>query len=302
MRKPYILFQTDFGVGGGASMYGMCKLVDPALRSEELSHSVPTFDVAEATRRLSVVMPHWPKGTIFVSVVDPGVGTPRRACIARTANMFYVVTPDNGTLSEVQKRFGITEIREIDETINRYPHTPKVSIFHGRDLFAYCAARLASGLITYEQVGPAYPLDEIIGGNGNTTVTVAEPEEDNKYDAAKTPASIVIFNDFNHDGRMAVMRGICRKVHFNVDVYDLPLSPTERMEDMLAEMLPHWPERTVFVNAVGLTPYNNIDPTLFEGDRVLMTPASVSSKGKQDLVVNPEEMLTHLALAAAMRV
>ena len=57
---------------------------------------------------------------------------------------------------------GIVEVREIDETVNRNPNTRGTSVFHGRDLFGYCAARLASGIITYEQVGPAYPVDEIV--------------------------------------------------------------------------------------------------------------------------------------------
>ena len=56
----------------------------------------------------------------------------------------------------------ITEVREIDETVNRNPNTRGTSVFHGRDLFGYCAARLASGIITYEQVGPAYDVSEIV--------------------------------------------------------------------------------------------------------------------------------------------
>ena len=61
-------------------------------------------------------MKFWPQGTIFVSVVDPGVGTPRRACVARTADGYTVVTPDNGTLTHLKQWVGITEVRQIDET------------------------------------------------------------------------------------------------------------------------------------------------------------------------------------------
>lgn len=162
MSKPSILFQTDFGYGGAAAMYGVCKQVDSDLALYDLTHTIPTFDVKRASSSLRNVLPFWPKGTILVSVVDPGVGTARRASVARTSNGYYVVTPDNGTLTYLLQSFGIDEIREIDETVNRYKGTEKTSIFHGRDLFAYCAAKLAAGVIDFEGVGPAYPVEEIV--------------------------------------------------------------------------------------------------------------------------------------------
>lgn len=162
MAKPGIVFQTDFGLGGGGAMYGVCKQVDPDLRCYELTHTIPTFDVVKASLSLRDVMTAWPKGTIFVSVVDPGVGTARRASIARTSNGYYITTPDNGSLTYPLLDFGIEEIRQIDETVNRYPGTEETSIFHGRDLFAYCSARLAAGVIDFAGVGPAYPVSEII--------------------------------------------------------------------------------------------------------------------------------------------
>lgn len=72
------------------------------------------------------------------------------------------MTPDNGSLTGVLNEYGIEEIREIDETVNRLKGTEKTSIFHGRDLFAYCAAKLAAGVIDYAGVGPAYPVSEIV--------------------------------------------------------------------------------------------------------------------------------------------
>jgi S-adenosylmethionine hydrolase len=108
-------------------------------------------------------MPCWPAGTIFVSVVDPGVGTARRACAAKTAAGQYIITPDNGTLTHDKACPGIVEVREIDETVNRRPDTGRYNTFHGRDLFAYTAGRLGSGLIGFEGVGPAYPVEEIEG-------------------------------------------------------------------------------------------------------------------------------------------
>lgn len=163
--KPMLVFQTDFTYkeGAVAAMYGVAKSVDRSLELITASHDLPQYDAYSASYRLYQYIDFWPKGTIFVSVVDPGVGTKRRACVAKTKNDYYIVTPDNGTLTHVDKYFGIEEIREIDETINRLHRQDNgaVSIFHGRDLFGYCAARLASGIITYEQVGPKYELSEI---------------------------------------------------------------------------------------------------------------------------------------------
>lgn len=166
MEKAILVFQTDFTYveGAVAAMYGVVKSVDRSLEIFDATHEIPQYDTYSAGYRLYQYMPFWPKGTIFVSVVDPGVGTSRRACVAKTSNGYYVVTPDNGALTFVDKYFGIDEVREIDETINRLRtgFNEEVSIFHGRDLFGYCAARLASGIITYEQVGPMYEKSLIV--------------------------------------------------------------------------------------------------------------------------------------------
>lgn len=184
--KPLLVFQTDFTYAEGAvaSMYGVVKSVDRQLEIITATHEIPQYDTYSAGYRLYQYMPFWPKGTIFVSVVDPGVGTSRRACVAKTKNGYYVVTPDNGALTYVDKYFGIEEVREIDETINRLKNgsNEEVSIFHGRDLFGYCAARLASGIITYEQVGPKYNLDLI----------VRHPLQDEKVEANKISGIIEI--------------------------------------------------------------------------------------------------------------
>jgi S-adenosylmethionine hydrolase len=164
--KPILVFQTDFTYKEGAvcAMYGVVKSVDRELEIIDGTHEIPQYDIWSASYRLAQSMRFWPQGTIFVSVVDPGVGTARRACVARTADGYFVVTPDNGTLTHLKHEVGIISVREIDETVNRLrsKNTEGVSVFHGRDLFGYCAARLASGLISYEQVGPEYSPDEIV--------------------------------------------------------------------------------------------------------------------------------------------
>jgi S-adenosylmethionine hydrolase len=162
-RKPILVFQTDFTYKEGAvsAMYGVVKTVDRDLEIFDGSHELPKFDIWSASYRLYQSMEFWPKGTIFVSVVDPGVGTSRRACAAKTVDGYTIITPDNGSLTHVAAKRGIAEVREIDERVNRLAGTRGVSVFHGRDLFGYCAARLAAGIITFEETGPAYSVDEI---------------------------------------------------------------------------------------------------------------------------------------------
>lgn len=163
-EKPILVFQTDFTYAEGAvsSMYGVVKTVDRELEIMDGTHQIPQYDTWSASYRLYQSLPFWPKGTIYVSVVDPGVGTKRRACVAKTADGHYVVSPDNGSLTHLKRYIGIEEVREIDESVNRLKSTRGTSVFHGRDLFGYTAARLASGIIDFEGVGPAYPVEEIV--------------------------------------------------------------------------------------------------------------------------------------------
>jgi hypothetical protein len=164
--KPILVFQTDFTYKEGAvsSMYGVVKTVDRELEIMDGTHELPQYDTWSASYRLYQSLQFWPEGTIYVSVVDPGVGTSRRACVAKTVDGYYIVTPDNGALTHVKNMIGIEEVREIDESVNRLrgKGTEGVAIFHGRDLFGYTAARLASGIIDFEGVGPKYPVEEIV--------------------------------------------------------------------------------------------------------------------------------------------
>ena len=164
--KPILVFQTDFTYKESAvsAMYGVVKSVDRELEIIDGTHEIPQYDTWSASFRLYQPMNFWPEGTVFVSVVDPGVGTPRKACVAKTTNGYYIVTPDNGSLTHVKAWVGISEVREIDQSVNRLrgKNTEATNVFHGRDVFAYCGARLASGIIDFEGVGPAYPVEEII--------------------------------------------------------------------------------------------------------------------------------------------
>lgn len=162
-QNAAIVLQTDFTKDiSVCTMQGVCMMVDPTLRVFDNTHDIKSFDTYQASTSLSYVVDFWPAGTVFVSVVDPGVGTDRRACVAKLKNGCYVVTPDNGTLTHVAKYVGIEAVRIINEEEHRLKSTAQCNIFHGRDLFAYCAAKLAAGIITFEEVGPEYPVEEIV--------------------------------------------------------------------------------------------------------------------------------------------
>ena len=165
-KKPIIVFQSDFTRKEGAvsSMYGVVKSVDRELEIFDGTHEIPHFDTWSASYRLYQSLRFWPKGTVYVSVVDPGVGTDRKACVAQTNDGYFIVTPDNGTLTHIKHYVGIKQVREIDERTNRLrgKETEDVAIFHGRDVFAYTAARLASGIIDFKGTGAEYPVEQIV--------------------------------------------------------------------------------------------------------------------------------------------
>ena len=159
-----LVLQTDFGLSDGAvsAMYGVAISVNPGIRIFDLTHDIPQYHIWEGSYRLYQTVAYWPEGTVFVSVVDPGVGSERRSIVAKTAQNQLIVTPDNGTLTHIKSSIGITEVRIIDETVNRLPRSGESYTFHGRDVYAYTGARLASNLITFEEVGPEVPVDSII--------------------------------------------------------------------------------------------------------------------------------------------
>lgn len=157
--KKFLVMQSDFGLVDGAvsAMYGVALGVDSTLRIFDITHDIPPYNIFEASYRLVQTVEYWPEGTVFVSVVDPGVGTSRKSVVALTGAGQYVVTPDNGTLTHIARDMGIREVREISESRHRRANTEASYTFHGRDVYAYTGAKLASGVISFEDVGE--PLD-----------------------------------------------------------------------------------------------------------------------------------------------
>jgi hypothetical protein len=160
-RAPLVLL-TDFGTQDGAvsAMKGVAYTVSEDLLISDLSHENPS--IFYGAYRLSQSEQFWPQGTVFVAVVDPGVGTERLSVVLKTKTGRYFVGPNNGLLSLVAERDGIEGLRQIDERINRRPGSDDSHTFHGRDVFGYTGARLAAGVISFEQVGPPLAPDTLI--------------------------------------------------------------------------------------------------------------------------------------------
>ena len=154
-QNGIVVFQTDFGTKDGAvsAMKGVASNVDASLKLYDLTHDIPAYNIWEAAYRLDQTVIYWPVGTVFVSVVDPGVGTTRKSVVVKTKSGHYIVTPDNGTLTLIAQSLGIDSIREIDEVNNRRKNSGASYTFHGRDVYAYTAARLGAKKISFEQVG-----------------------------------------------------------------------------------------------------------------------------------------------------
>lgn len=158
-----LVFQTDFGVKDGAvsAMKGVAFGVSPSLKQFDLTHEIPAYNVWEAAFRLKQTSPYWPSNTVFVSVVDPGVGTARKAVVLRTKSGQLFVGPDNGTFTFLAESPGVDELREIDVPRQRLKGSQDSYTFHGRDVFAYVGARLAAGQLEFAEVGPRLTNDVV---------------------------------------------------------------------------------------------------------------------------------------------
>lgn len=170
----YLVFQTDFGLGDGAvsAMYGVARTVSDQVVVSDLTHEIPPYDIWVASYRLYQTVKYWPQGTVFVSVVDPGVGSTRKSIVSKTVSGQYIITPDNGTLTHLYHYDGIEEVRIIDEVTSRLPHSEESHTFHGRDVYAYNGARLASGEVTFEELG------EVVAGSAIELLPLVDAKQE----------------------------------------------------------------------------------------------------------------------------
>ncbi len=170
--RPTIVFMTDFGVANDA--VAICKAVmigiAPDARIMDITHLVTPFQIAEASRLLEGVTPYYPGGTVFVVVIDPGVGTSRKAIIVKTKKDQYFVVPDNGLMTPIVDKDGFAGAHEI--TNPAWMIGDKISsTFHGRDIFSPAGAHLALGE-DWTQAGPA--VNELVRLNPATAIVDAK--------------------------------------------------------------------------------------------------------------------------------
>ena len=164
-----IAFMTDFGLLDDS--VAICKQVmynlDPTVRILDISHEVTPFSILDGARYLEGMSDYVPQGTVFVAVIDPGVGTSRKAIVAKSKKGNYYVLPDNGLLTYVQNHEGIEAVRVITNPGWMLGNAIS-STFHGRDIFSPVGAHLARGE-NWTEVGPEMPASEL------ERLTLSEP-------------------------------------------------------------------------------------------------------------------------------
>ena len=159
---PTIVFMTDFGVvdDSVALCRGVMYSIMPTVRIVDLTHQVTPFSILDGARFLSGSTPYYPAGTVFVVVIDPGVGSTRKAIVAKTRRGQYFVLPDNGLMTLVEQHDRIESAREITNT-NWMLGSKLSSTFHGRDIFSPVGAHLARG-DDWTEVGPEIPVKDLV--------------------------------------------------------------------------------------------------------------------------------------------
>ena len=108
-----IVLQSDFGNQDGAvvEMKGIALGIDENLKIIDSTHNIENYNIFEGAYRLFQIIKSFPKKSVFVSIIDPGVGSDRKSIVAKTKSGHYIVSPDNGTITIVDKEIGIDEVR-----------------------------------------------------------------------------------------------------------------------------------------------------------------------------------------------
>lgn len=150
-----LVLMTDFGEKDGAvsAMRGVAYQVSKDIIISDLTHAIPPYDIWQGAYRLMQTAPYWPSPSVFVTVVDPGVGSDRKSIVAKSKSGHLFVGPDNGHLTLIAEVDPIVEVRQIDESKMRLKGSEESYTFHGRDLYAYVGAQLASQKLLFKDVG-----------------------------------------------------------------------------------------------------------------------------------------------------
>jgi S-adenosylmethionine hydrolase len=156
---PTVALLTDYGTQDHyvAQLQGVILSINPKVRLVHITHEVPTYDIREGSFMLATAAGDFPRGTIFVAVVDPEVGSKRKAIIVETLDQKYFVGPDNGLFTDVIRTLGVKRAFEITNLL-WYRTSAISSTFHGRDVFAPAAAHLSKGK-KVEDAGP--PISDL---------------------------------------------------------------------------------------------------------------------------------------------
>lgn len=186
-----LVLMTDFGLADGAvsAMKGVARDTAPAVHVSDLTHEIPPYNIWEAAYRLEQTYRYWPKGTVFVSVIDPGVGSERKSIAALSKSGHIFVGPDNGLMTFIDDVDGIESVVAIDESKQRLKGSEESYTFHGRDLYVYVGARLAGGFTSLAALGTKqsgvvklpYQKTEFVKGEIRSTIPVLDPNYGNVW-------------------------------------------------------------------------------------------------------------------------
>src|SRR6266849_6093367 len=222
--RPIILFMTDFGTANDA--VAICRAViygiAPEARVTDITHQVTPYSIEEASRFLYGVTPYYPAGTVFLVVVDPGVGTSRKAIAVKSKKGQYFILPDNGVITPVLDRDGLAEAREISNQHWMLGATLSSTV-HGRDMFSPAAAHLAAGW-EFNLVGP--PVQQLVRLTPKTSATSAKGIDGDIIGVDDPYGSLITDIPGEDFGQLGYNLGDTVFVQINKKVVGLPYAKT----------------------------------------------------------------------------
>ena len=160
--QKLIALLTDFGARGMhyvATMKGVILNINPSIKIIDISHEISPFSIIEASYLMKSVYKLFPEETIFIMVIDPGVGSERKILALKTSSNHYFIGPNNGLFSIILKEKQIIECVELKQ--EDFFHQPVSKTFHGRDIMAPVAAHLSKG-VKINEFGPHFEYNDIM--------------------------------------------------------------------------------------------------------------------------------------------